>query len=299
MINSELYNKNNFFPSLHLFLHTSFIIITYACSYFFFTKNYFILSLIFYLLSGFFSSFTGLTGIAHEFSHNTVFKNKKINNFFYKFFCIFNLVNYEYNLISHLLHHKNNSYEDSDAELQKPKVRLITYIELFTLNFSLIYYRLINLFKNCIGIFPPSKVNLYCKKSPYLLNAFKKAARLNILIHATLFIVLISFKQYFFLSYIFLPFTFNYYVFLIAYNQHTGLKKNTKDTFANTRSLNLNSFLSFLVWNMNYHTEHHLNPRIPYYHLNKFKKKLTYERKEILTSTLKEWNLGNIKKYVK
>ena len=44
---------------------------------------------------------------------------------------------------------------------------------------------------------------------------------------------------------------------------------NKTDFRENTRTVKLNPILEFLYWNMNYHIEHHMFPKIPFYNLKK------------------------------
>ena len=56
--------------------------------------------------------------------------------------------------------------------------------------------------------------------------------------------------------------------------QHVGLAENVWDHRLNTRSLQLNPFLSFLFMNMENHIEHHLYPLVPFHALPKLHKRL-------------------------
>ena len=54
--------------------------------------------------------------------------------------------------------------------------------------------------------------------------------------------------------------------------QHAGLAENAKDHRKSTRTVILNHFFSFLYSNMEYHIEHHIFPKIPFYNLKKLHK---------------------------
>ena len=49
--------------------------------------------------------------------------------------------------------------------------------------------------------------------------------------------------------------------------QHTGLAENVLDHRLNCRTILMNPVHRFLYWNMNYHTEHHMFPLVPYHQL--------------------------------
>jgi MocE subfamily Rieske [2Fe-2S] domain protein len=49
--------------------------------------------------------------------------------------------------------------------------------------------------------------------------------------------------------------------------QHAGLAENVLDHRLNSRTILMNPVNRFLYWNMNYHTEHHMFPLVPYHAL--------------------------------
>jgi Na+-transporting NADH:ubiquinone oxidoreductase subunit F len=56
---------------------------------------------------------------------------------------------------------------------------------------------------------------------------------------------------------------------LVVYGvtQHAGLAEDTLDHRLNTRSVRMNRLHRYLYWNMNYHTEHHMFPNVPFHAL--------------------------------
>jgi fatty acid desaturase len=70
--------------------------------------------------------------------------------------------------------------------------------------------------------------------------------------------------------FIFLPsFYGGLVVLLFGITQHLGLYEDVLDHRLNTRTIYMNPMLRFLYWNMNYHTEHHMFPMVPYHALPK------------------------------
>jgi fatty acid desaturase len=45
------------------------------------------------------------------------------------------------------------------------------------------------------------------------------------------------------------------------------MKRNVNDFRLNTRSVEINSIIKLFYGNMNYHLEHHLFPKLPYYNM--------------------------------
>ena len=60
-----------------------------------------------------------------------------------------------------------------------------------------------------------------------------------------------------------------WFQFSFVHTQHVGLPDNVDDHRLNTRTIYLGPVLRFLYWNMNYHTEHHLYPTVPFHNLPK------------------------------
>jgi fatty acid desaturase len=63
------------------------------------------------------------------------------------------------------------------------------------------------------------------------------------------------------------PFYGGWLFFLCNNTQHVGLMDNVPDFRLCCRTFTLNPFVRVLYWQMNYHTEHHMYPTVPCYHL--------------------------------
>jgi fatty acid desaturase len=68
------------------------------------------------------------------------------------------------------------------------------------------------------------------------------------------------------------PFYGNTILMICTMTQHAGLAENAKDHRMSTRTVILNPLFSFLYSNMEYHIEHHIFPKIPFYNLKKLHK---------------------------
>jgi len=266
----DLLKKNNITGFVWLLIH--FILILFSYIFVIISTNIFFLVTALIFL-GLFSSFTGLTGAAHEFYHNTVFTNKSVNKIIYRILLFFNLINYDYNSVSHKLHHAYNSDDEKDSEKTIERITLLDLFFLFTINLPSLFIRMKNLILNSFNIFPKSVVNSYISADLQL--RIKTTARTIIIIHILIVILFCNFLNfYYYLLLLIAPFTFNFFSNMIGRAQHYQLKHNSKNTFENTRTVRINFLLEFLNWNMNYHIEHHINPAIPFYNLPKFHKQI-------------------------
>lgn len=65
------------------------------------------------------------------------------------------------------------------------------------------------------------------------------------------------------------PFYGGWLFFLCNNTQHVGLMDNVPDFRMCCRTFTLNPVVRVLYWQMNYHTEHHMYPTVPCYHLDR------------------------------
>jgi len=266
----DLLKKNNITSIVWLLIH--FILILFSYIFVIISTNIFFLVTALIFL-GLFSSFTGLTGAAHEFYHNSVFTNKSVNKIIYRILLFFNLINYDYNSVSHKIHHAHNSDDEKDSEKTIEKITLLDLFFLFTINLPSLFSRIKYLILNSLNIFPKTVVNSYI--SDNLKLKIKNTARTILIIHILIFIFISNFLNFYYYFLLFIaPFTFNFLSNMIGRAQHYQLEHNSNDTFKNTRTIRMNFLLEFLNWNMNYHIEHHINPAIPFYNLPKFHKQI-------------------------
>ena len=60
-------------------------------------------------------------------------------------------------------------------------------------------------------------------------------------------------------------------IWTLVLAQHSGLAEDILDYRLNTRTIRLNPVVSFLYMHMEYHTEHHIYPNIPFHSLAQFR----------------------------
>lgn len=58
-----------------------------------------------------------------------------------------------------------------------------------------------------------------------------------------------------------------WFTLYVGLTQHVGLAEDVLDHRLNCRTVYVNPITGFLYWNMNYHTEHHMFPMVPYHAL--------------------------------
>lgn len=268
---SILMQKNNTKASIHSIAFFLLIFLSFYLQIYFFENKNWSLFLIFTYISGVILSFSDQTSVAHQFQHNNCFTSRKINQFFYKFLMFYSLTNWFYNKLSHINHHKYALVEDKDDEFPFEKLDLLSLFQLLTFNFIVFFRRIKILFINSLGKFPMTNTNK--SSNEILRDEIKSCARLILAGH----FFLIAFFYYSNILYLYLiiilsQFVFNFFKDICLRTQHYGLKHNTDNVLENTRSLETNKIIKFLMWNDNCHVEHHLYPSVPFYNLPKLRK---------------------------
>jgi len=74
-----------------------------------------------------------------------------------------------------------------------------------------------------------------------------------------------------FLLVTFAPFYASWLQLLCGFPQHAGLQSNVPDYRLCCRTMILSPFVSFLYWQMNYHSEHHMYAAVPFFNLRKLR----------------------------
>ena len=222
------------------------------------------------LIYGTIFSFLGLNGASHELSHKSVFSNPNVNNFFFYLFSFLLMNNPFIFKKSHFMHHKCSLHEKCDGEIDvnsKFNLRLVLngIINIENL-LRKTYFHIFNFFGDVRGKWP---IALYDKKneekkkvitwSRLIIFGHSILAICFLIIDLPLLILLISFGHFF----------GNFLPLVLSRGQHNLMPLNKTDFRENTRTVKLNPILEFLCWNMNYHIEHHMFPKIPFYNLKK------------------------------
>jgi fatty acid desaturase len=100
-------------------------------------------------------------------------------------------------------------------------------------------------------------------------------ARIYILIYATVIAWAIGIHSILPLMYVGLPSLYGSWLMVVfGLTQHAGLAEDVLDFRLNTRTVYMNPIFRYLYWQMNYHTEHHMFPMVPYHALAKLHQEL-------------------------
>lgn len=269
-----LTEPNDLVAFMHIFLRVSVEFLLFTMSIVTFKESW-VVSFFFVYICAIWHSFWGYAGIGHEFYHGRVFKAKIINIFFFRISSYLTLNNSEFFKRSHGYHHVSTFAED-DAEANSVQSWSYWSIVAYnTVDFILLFRRLSYLVINSFGYVASQ-------------SGFKRLQRTvqRESIYMFLFQLLMHFLIFFVyenvvanIVWLMLPFTAQFINRLLAQSQHIGLKLFKKSgPLMHSRTIELPWLLEFLYAGMNYHSEHHLFPLVPYYNLKKVNKCLVEKR---------------------
>ena len=227
------------------------------------------------------SSALSWPGLSHELLHGHIFTNKQLNMLLYVVCSTLSFENWGYYKKSHFVHHKYTLSKLYDFEVT-PNQPALTSLELVSL-LSIDLRRLFITWKftilNSLGIVSKFHNNINC----FPLGSVARyevilAARIILCFHLSSFIFSFVFHNFgIFFSVSLSPFFFQFIRKMIIRSQHYDMVADEANYLYNSRSTKLNPILSVIYYNDNYHLEHHIDTRIPFYNLPKLRSKIKDE----------------------
>jgi len=221
----------------------------------------------------------------HEYGHRTVFKTRKLNDFFYyisSFLAFFEPISWRW---SHANHHSKTRFLDLDVEIADPRptnLRILFFTEFFG------YYRvkaeILKIIKHSFRIFKP--VKQFSEKEIKItvadlvpeqeIDKMVWSSRIFLLIVISTIFLSVLLQSFIPLLLIVTPQIYGGpLLWILAFTQHAALKFDSNDHRETTRTVILGPILgTFFYANMQYHIEHHVCPQVPFYNLPKFHEKI-------------------------
>lgn len=219
-----------------------------------------------FLLYGFI--YSGNNTRWHECSHGTVFKTSWINVFFYWLFGSMEIADNVTFQWSHSRHHSYTIISPIDPE------DLVTESPTNLFKILLGFVSLPSYFKSFMQLichslgFVSKRVKAFVPESEY-----KKMfwwSRASLLPHLIALALSLYYRSWLPLVFYSFPKLYgNTLMWSFILLQHVGLDKSTWDHRSVCRSFKVNRFMSFMLMNMECHTEHHMYPLVPYHALPK------------------------------
>ena len=216
--------------------------------------------------------------VQHETNHETYFKSRQLNKFFYEvtsFLGGFESVRWKWSHFHHhtytiFTHEEVYDYENNSPRPTEPIRFFLNFLPLGPLiNIQkVMHFTHFEIMKHSLGIISLVVKNTVPEKE---IKKVIYMSRLYVFMWLTVIVVSIYLQSWLPVLMIILPpFYGNTILMICGMTQHAGLAHNVKDHRKSTRTVILNPFFSFLYSNMEYHIEHHIFPKIPCHNLKKF-----------------------------
>lgn len=198
----------------------------------------------------------------HECCHRTAFASNRLNDMVAWFAGLLSFYNSTFYRRYHKWHHRYTQIIGQDPELESPKPQnLQSYlVELSGVNWWIGKFRghgaiALGRLENC----------------PYISETVKaeviRSTRLQLLVYLGAIAISVGFQQPWFLLYWLVPLAVGQPMLrAILLSEHTGCT-NDNNPLTNTRTTLTILPIRFLMWNMPFHTEHHLYASIPFHAL--------------------------------
>jgi fatty acid desaturase len=221
-----------------------------------------------------------IISIQHETNHETYFKRRSLNKFFYHITSLlggFEAVRWKWSHFHHhtytiFTHEEVYDYENNSPKPTEPIRFLLNFLPLGPIiNIQKIrHFTHFEIIKHSFGIITPvvkvsvpeKEIKKIIYSSRVYLGFWLLVILSSVLLQSWLPIIMIILP----------PFYGNTVLMICGMTQHAGLADNIKDHRKSTRTVIMNPFFSFLYSNMEYHIEHHIFPKIPCHNLKKFHK---------------------------
>lgn len=208
----------------------------------------------------------------HEYVHKTVFRSRKLNDFFLFLSGFLSWTSPVFFWASHQEHHKWTLHPPEDLEVTLPSPASVKqWLTIGFLNplglWGILRQHIRFAQGKTVGdwethLFPPG--------DQAAMQPLARWSRVHLLGHLLIIIIGIAFNlPQLPLLITFAPFYGGALQYLINNTQHSGLIDNVPDYRLSTRTLTLNPLLSFYYWRMEYHTEHHMFAAVPCYNLRR------------------------------
>ncbi len=203
----------------------------------------------------------------HELSHATVFKTRRVNEFFGRLVGFFMLFPRDFDQIMHFAHHSHTQDWERDGELVREPYTLRTYL-LWMVGVSYWKNRFLGILRRARGII----LEPYIRPEEQAKVIFE--SRVHLALYGLIAVVSVVMGSAAVLWFWIVPMILTKPVHQLQNTiEHLGLS-HEQDILENTRSTRTNALMRWLCWQMPYHTAHHTFPSVPFWKLRKLNAKL-------------------------
>lgn len=273
----ELTKKSDARGLLHAGSFFFIYLLTTAITLYFFERHLWVAMVLAAYLHSIFFGFLGMGASVHELSHGTAFKTKWLNELFYRLFAFLTWNSYVHFKESHRRHHLCTGFDLLDREIPTEPMEFTKLQVVGWFTFDWVFFRKI-VGTNFAHAFGNTDVDFYMwcpllKKEDIKTKKLISWARFVIVGHLVLLATFIFFKLWILIYTVTVGYFFaQFLVHGCEIQQHAGLQRNVPDWRVVAYTAQFGPLMSFLYWNMNYHTEHHMFAAVPFYNLPKLHK---------------------------
>jgi fatty acid desaturase len=222
----------------------------------------------------------------HELGHRTVFKTRRLNDFFERVFAFLGWIHFEMFHVSHMRHHQYTLHQPDDLEVVLPMRLMVRhFFKQGFVNPSGFRWALKKTWLVALGHFDGEwELKLFPADEPEKRRGPIRWARLLLVGHVLIVLVsvccgMLLAPQWFLVPVLttLAPFYGGWLFFLCNNTQHIGLQDGVPDYRLCCRTFTLNPLAQFLYWHMNYHTEHHMYAAVPCYNLGRLHRLIKHD----------------------
>jgi Na+-transporting NADH:ubiquinone oxidoreductase subunit F len=209
-----------------------------------------------------------LNHVMHETHHRTPFKWNWLNETVHWITAFTHGAEPIFDRWGHARHHTYTYFPDMDPESIGPRPVKLSNFFLPFIGFGII--KPLPIMKHALGIIDDYSKDLVPETD---WNKMIWSSRFWILGYVLIIASCLYFHTFLPLVYtLFARFYGAFIPTMLNQTQHVGLEQNVYDHRLITRNVMVNPVLGFIYWNMQYHTEHHMFPGVPFYALSSLHK---------------------------
>lgn len=198
----------------------------------------------------------------HETVHYTAFRSRRLNDVVATVIGLVHFLPARFFRRFHTAHHRHTQDPTRDPELAGPKPATTAGYFLYISGFRYWQDRLGELMRHAAGRVGAAFI------PPAARQAVVWEARLHLAIYAIVLIASVAAGSAAALYFWLLPAVLGQpFLRLYLLAEHTGCIEDPNDMIRNTRTTFATPLVRFLMWNMPYHTEHHVYPAVPFHAL--------------------------------
>ncbi|MCE9592342.1 MAG: fatty acid desaturase [Planctomycetes bacterium] len=247
-------------------------------------------------LYGMFTAFM-INGV-HELGHGTVFRTKLFNELFNRVMAFLNWINFHHFYNSHTRHHAFTLHPPDDLEVTLPiKLFIWHAVKYGMVNPSHMRWAVTENVRLARGKFSGEwEATILPEDAVEKRRAVMNWSRFVLVGHGLIFVGSLAagflIDPMWFLVSLMVNFGGCYggwLQWLCNNTQHVGLQDNVADFRMNCRTFLLSPLPRLLYWHMNYHTEHHMYPTVPCYHLGRLHAAIKHDMPPVSNGLVAVW----------